>query len=164
MKNFLVILVLLGFNVSLFAQEEATPAKPAAKQAAKLTATWSSGDTQVTAAGPRGLSLREARKMGLTVNGIGKAVKELKEAGAITEETSDAEVSAMVANHIFAKNSSAWGDPSALNWDSILAFIEKMLPIILKLIDLFSYAPPAYQLPLPVEALHLFPTTYSLSA
>lgn len=112
--------------------DEPKPARPA-------VATWSSGDTATTDSGAvRGLSLRDARRMGLTVRNITEAVRQLQADGRITSDTTDAEVAALVADKLYGENAAAWGNPAAVNWEAILAFIESLLPIILKIISLFS--------------------------
>lgn len=100
-------------------------------------ATWSFGDSRTEPSGVvRGLSLRDARRMGLTIANITKSVKKLKASGEITADSTDAEVAALVAQDIFKDNKAAWGDPKAVNWDSVLALIEKLLPIIMLLLGL----------------------------
>lgn len=100
-------------------------------------AVWAFGDAKADASGTvRGLSLRDARKMGLTVVNITKTVKKLKSEGQINSDSTDSEVAALVAQEIFNENKAAWGDPKAVNWDSILALIESLLPIIMLLLGL----------------------------
>jgi hypothetical protein len=42
-----------------------------------------------------------------------------------------------IAQELAVDNPKAFGDPS-LDWDAILAFIEKLLPLILQLISIFG--------------------------
>lgn len=76
------------------------------------------------------LSLRERRAMGLTISGIAQAARELKASG--EPVTADA-----IREKLASKNPSAYA-PQAMNWENILAFIERLLPLILKLMDLFA--------------------------
>lgn len=121
-----------------------TPEQPYAvvaqadSQGEPKSATWSSGSSKLNAASGRneGLSLRDARKMGISVVSVLREVRKLKNEGMITKDTTDAEVAVMVADELFENNKAAWGDPKAINWDVVLSFIETLLPIIIKLLGL----------------------------
>lgn len=82
------------------------------------------------------MNWRKRRQAGVTVRNLVKAGKELKAAGAL-EGLSDSEVAAALLSKVTRGNEEVLADPS-FDWDSILSFIEKLLPLILKLIDLFS--------------------------
>jgi hypothetical protein len=88
-------------------------------------------DTDVALAG---VSRRDARKLGLTIREITSIARELKAAGQLTgDRETDAET---ILSKAITKNPKAFADP-ALDWDSILAFIERILPLILTIISLF---------------------------
>jgi len=84
-----------------------------------------------------GLTRRERRDMGLTFRNIRRAMATMQASGEIDETMTKAEISIAVADKLVSDNPSAFQDPS-LDWDAILAFIERMIPLILKLIALFS--------------------------
>lgn len=130
----------LNTKMAVWVPEPSVSSLMAAVESTETTqpvAVWSSGDARADASGTvRGLSLRDARKMGLTVVNITKTVKKLKSEGQINSDSTDSEVAALVAREIFNENKTAWGDPKAVNWDSILALIESLLPIIMLLLGL----------------------------
>lgn len=92
-------------------------------------------DTPASATARRELTLRERREMGLTVLNIAQVARELKQSGDIDAQTSQAEIAAAIAIKLESKNPQAFG--AGVDWDAILAFIERLLPLILKLIALF---------------------------
>ena len=61
------------------------------------------------------------------------------DAGVIDTSMSRAEISAAVFSEIMAQNPpQTIAEYGAFDWDSLLAFIEKLLPLILQLIALFG--------------------------
>lgn len=78
-----------------------------------------------------GLTRRDRRQLGITIRGIRLAAKELREDG--REITSQA-----VLETIIDQNPTAWANKPGIDWDAIIAFIEKLLPLILKFIEIFS--------------------------
>ena len=68
-------------------------------------------------------------KLGLTIPQLTLRARKLRAAG--KEVTAEALMEDWMGEHGAAAGVGA-------DWDSILAFIEKLLPIILKLIELFS--------------------------
>jgi hypothetical protein len=90
-----------------------------------------------TAQGFRRLTLRERRDLGITWANVFSKTKELYKDGQISADMSRAEIAAMVFCDIAADNPKAFSDPT-VDWDSIIAFIETLLPLILTLIGLFS--------------------------
>jgi hypothetical protein len=76
------------------------------------------------------LTLRQRRSMGLTLGDMLAAARDLRAAGApVTAEA--------IRDHLASQRPQAFA-PQAPNWDNILAFIERLLPLILKLMDLFA--------------------------
>lgn len=93
--------------------------------------------TTVAAAPKRTLSLLQARKLGITLQSVRKEVEELKAAGEIDSSMSRAEIAALVTDRLSNKNQAAFKAAGAsLDWEAILNFIEKLLPIILKLLGI----------------------------
>jgi hypothetical protein len=80
----------------------------------------------------RELTLRQTRELGLTLHNMASSYRELKAAGEIDDQSSEAETASAIAVHIASKNKAAFSNAS-LNWDAILAFISKWLPIIIAL-------------------------------
>jgi signal transduction histidine kinase len=123
-KISLAALILMALAIPAQAQVKSTPADaptPAVEQA----------DTDVEL---RGVSRRDARKLGLTIREMISIARELKSAG---ELTGVAEIDAeQILERAISKNPKAFADP-ALDWDSILAFIERILPLILTILSLF---------------------------
>jgi len=82
----------------------------------------------------RDLSRREARQLGLTIRELATIARELKAQGQLTgNRETDAET---ILTKAIERNPKAFADPS-LDWDAILAFIEKILPLILMILSLF---------------------------
>jgi hypothetical protein len=83
----------------------------------------------------RGLTFRQRIDMGLTVPNMLRVAREMKRNGELSD---DADVAAaQIAAALAGENPKAFADPS-IDWDAILAFIEKLLPLILQIISIFS--------------------------
>ncbi len=83
-----------------------------------------------------GLTRRERRRMGLTRFGVFKAVRRLQPDSDVNLELLAMDVMAGLASSI--EYASAWDElQPKLEWEAILEFIKKMLPIILKLLLIF---------------------------
>lgn len=89
-----------------------------------------------TLSGRRELTWRDRKDMGLTVRELAPVYRELKKSGEIDDESSDGEIAAALSVKMSQKNPMAF--KGNIDWDAIIAFIEKMIPLILKLISLFS--------------------------
>lgn len=87
-------------------------------------------------AAARGLTMRQRRDMGLTFGNIMRATRVVVASGAIDADDPAEVVAAAVAQQLVVENTKAFADPS-LDWDAVLAFIEKLIPIIMTLIALF---------------------------
>lgn len=112
--------ILLGGMAVSEAQVKSTPEAPVAAEAPQPEL--------------RDLSRREARQLGLTIREITSIARELKSAGLLTgDRETDAE---MILSKAIERNPKAFADP-ALDWDAILAFIERILPLILTILSLF---------------------------
>jgi hypothetical protein len=74
-------------------------------------------------------------EMGLTFPNMLRVAKQLKASGELSE---DADVAAaQIAAALAGENPKAFAGPG-IDWDAILAFIEKLLPLILQIISIFS--------------------------
>lgn len=88
--------------------------------------------------GRRQLTIRDRMRLGLTIPQISGALRELKSEGSIDQSSSDAEIAALVVGKLSAKNTAAWNDSNmAINLEAIIAFIEALIPLIMKIIALF---------------------------
>jgi hypothetical protein len=83
------------------------------------------------------LTIRQRLKLGLTVANITEIAKTLKAEGEIDENTSHSEIAAAIAVRLATKNSDEFA-AVGLDLDTVIQFIERLLPLILKLIELFS--------------------------
>ena len=77
----------------------------------------------------------ERRELGLTPLNIFRTAKALKKKGLLSGNRKTA--AKQIATTIRSKNERAFDKPG-VDWDSILAFIEKLLPIILQLLAIFG--------------------------
>lgn len=112
------------------ADEPAEPAPPEASRAAAPRA--------------RGIlsSIRERREKrrerGLELPQLVAVAEELKAEGEITKDTPDEEIVAAIAARVQENNPNAYAEASAIDLQGIIDFIERLLPLILKLIGLFG--------------------------
>ena len=83
------------------------------------------------------LGIRKRRAMGLTFRGIGKATAALMKSGEITGDEDHSIIAAAVLAKIQGDNPEAFADPG-VDWDALIEFIERLLPIILQIIEMFS--------------------------
>ena len=81
------------------------------------------------------INFRKRRKLGLTIPKIAVTAKALKEAGEL-DGLSREEIAEAIADEIMGASPRAFAE-LGVDWDSVLAFIEKLLPIILQLIAMF---------------------------
>lgn len=84
---------------------------------------------------PSEMTFRERRRAGITVFNLGSIVRELKASGEIDENDTNAEIAAAVAVRFQETNSQALAN-AAIDWDKLIALIERLLPLILKLFGL----------------------------
>lgn len=85
----------------------------------------------------RDLTIRERREMGLTIPNILRATREMVREGLLTRQTSQEDVRDLILERMVFENPKAYANPE-VDWDAILAFIEKLLPIILAFIQALS--------------------------
>lgn len=84
----------------------------------------------------RTLTFRQRREMGLTLVNLIRVTRQLAADGVINKDTPQDEVRDAVLSKLAEENPVACADPT-LDWDAILAFLEKLLPFILQIIALF---------------------------
>lgn len=110
-----------------------TPAPPV-----HADAVWAAADEPSPppppAAARRPLTLREARSLGVTVAAVRQAVEDLRKSGDLDASTSRPEMAALVTDRLAEQNAAAFRGAEGLDWDALLAFIEKLLPLILRLL------------------------------
>ena len=82
------------------------------------------------------MTWRQRRRAGATIRNLVKAAKALKEAGDL-EGLNDSEAAAAIMMKVLEGNEEVLSDPS-FDWDGLLAFIERLLPLILQLIAIFG--------------------------
>ena len=82
------------------------------------------------------LSIRERRAMGLTFRNVRKQLSVMKKAGEL-EGKDVSTISVEVLNRLVQDNPKAFSNPK-LDWDNILSFLEKLIPLILKIMMLFG--------------------------
>jgi len=98
---------------------------------------------------PRGLVVKilQRRKLGLTVQNITQVLRDLKAEGALGEYqytasdgTVEVDVSSLavaVIDRIRTENPEGWIDWENIDWDAIIAFVERIIELILKFLPLF---------------------------
>ena len=84
----------------------------------------------------RGLTFKQRRQMGLTVRNIARATRVLASEGIITKDTPEDEAAELVLERLVMDNPQSFADPT-LDWDAVLAFIERLIPLIMTIIALF---------------------------
>lgn len=130
MKRLWMVMCLL-IGAPVFAEEE----KAAESKTVSFADTPAeNADAPAVATGlRRKFTDREARRLGFTLGSVRSAVKDLKASGDIDSQTSTAEMAAQVAEHIANKKENAAAfKAGAIDWESLISFIEKLLNIILK--------------------------------
>lgn len=92
---------------------------------------------EVTASdGPRALNFIERRRYRLTIRKLRPLVQQVLAEGEVDPEDRTAVAAAVLEKHIDA-NPGAFEQPQGIDWDSLLEFIERLIPLILRIIDLF---------------------------
>jgi len=91
-----------------------------------------------------GLSWRQRRKLGLTRQAVFSAVRELRASEDWDDNADRAEIAQTVAVMLtghpdYAEAYCELGESVGFDWESILDFIEQMIPLILMLLELFSF-------------------------
>jgi len=121
------------------------------------TATWgpsndaadaaTEADPSLAAADMRGakanrLTIKQRRKLGLSVSNVRRVVLELRAQGMDTDNRGA--LSAAVLAQIMEENKAAYAElPPQFDWDAFLEFIERVIELVMKIIGLFSQLLPA---------------------
>jgi hypothetical protein len=123
MKTLTTILLLFVFTLPVQGQVKSTPGQaPPVENIEKV-------DVPTV-----GMSRNDARKVGLTIRNLTQITRELKEKGQLTGVREvDSE---LILSKAIERNPKAFSDPT-IDWDMILAFIERLLPLIMAIIALF---------------------------
>lgn len=79
--------------------------------------------------------IRQRREMGLTFGNVRKLLEKMK-ADEELEGKTNAELAVEVLHNLVDGRPAAFNDPE-IDWEKLLTFIEKLIPLILKLISLF---------------------------
>lgn len=82
------------------------------------------------------MTMRERRQRGLTLRNLVKVSRQLKESGELTSDMPRDEMAELILEAVVAEDPKAFAEVG-LDWDAIIAFIEKLLPLILTIISLF---------------------------
>jgi hypothetical protein len=84
------------------------------------------------------LSRREMRRLGVTVLSVRRRARQMAIDGEITSDMSGEQIRDIVMDDLMGDEPHAFQQLGAPDWDAILAFIEKLLPLILKIIAMFG--------------------------
>ncbi len=79
-----------------------------------------------------GLTIKQRRAMGITFKSLRKEVRAMHDAGELEGKTR-AQISVEVMDRLVRANPKAFADP-AIDWDSALAWIEKLISILMFLL------------------------------
>lgn len=128
----LILLSLFGSAQAATTPAKAIPPAPTEKAVA--------ASVETRAAPVERLTLRQRLDMGLTLGNMIQAAKELKKAGQpVTAEAIASHIAESKANGKAIANAI---QTKAVNWDNILAFVEKLLPLVLQIIQMFAVDQP----------------------
>lgn len=83
-----------------------------------------------------GLSFRQRRAMGLTLFGVMGAAQRLKAGGQISRDMDRDEMVELIATELALENPQAWAEAPAIDWETVLKWIEMFMPIILAFLAL----------------------------
>jgi len=83
------------------------------------------------------LNFLDRRRLGLTPIGVILATRRLAKDGVINSSTQQDELLEAIATEIMLQNAAAWAEAPEIDWDAIIAFLEKLIPIIAAIIALF---------------------------
>ena len=99
----------------------------------------SSSPSSATSIGkrPEGrLGFLERRRLGLTIHELRPLVKTMLDDGRISRDNPSA-AAAEVMSELLESNPQ-WAENPKIDWDAVLEFLEKLIPLIIMLIELFS--------------------------
>lgn len=84
------------------------------------------------------LNRREMRRMGLTVLNVRRRARQLAIAGEITTDMSHEQIRDIVIDDLQGEEPGAYRNLGAPDWDAIIEFITKLLPLILQILAIFG--------------------------
>jgi hypothetical protein len=84
------------------------------------------------------MSRREMRRLGVTVLNVRRRTRQMAIAGEITSDMSHDQIRDIVLDDLQGDDPRAFQQLSAIDWDRVIAFIEKLIPLILKIIAMFG--------------------------
>jgi hypothetical protein len=84
------------------------------------------------------MNRREMRRAGLTVLNVRRRTRQLAIAGEITADMSHEQIRDIVIDDLQGDEPGVFRDFSAPDWDAIIAFITKLLPLILQILAIFG--------------------------
>ena len=84
------------------------------------------------------INRREMRRMGLTVLNVRRRARQLAIAGEITADMTQEQIRDIVIDDLMGDEPGAFRNLSAVDWDAIIAFITKLLPLILQILAIFG--------------------------
>lgn len=104
----------------------------------KLTVRWIDGPPAAESVKlRRELTAKKRMELGLSLASVRDAVKNLRQSGEIDDRSSTSEIAAAVLAQMEARDPKSFAAPG-LDLDAILEWIERVVPLILKLLALFS--------------------------
>lgn len=133
MKPWLVVLAICLFGCVLWGAEETWAPSPSSDQPVAVAVVDAGQAPEVAADGAAAdrLTLKQRRALGLTIPAITKAYKSVKQAG-IDPAASKSEIAAAVLEKLATDNPKAYAGDT-LDWEAILAFIERIIDLIMRL-------------------------------
>jgi len=111
-------------------------AAPAAPTAAAPAETEDLAGALSEVVGRKGITGRQRRALGLTFRNLRLVLRELHTGGRL-EGLSRSDLALVTLEHLMEGNPQAYANDQ-LDFDAILDFLERIIPIILKLIELFG--------------------------
>jgi hypothetical protein len=84
------------------------------------------------------MSRREMRKAGLTVLNVRQTTRQLARNGDITSDMPQERIRDIVLDQLYIDNPKGFENLGAPDWDAIIAFITKLLPLILQILAIFG--------------------------
>jgi hypothetical protein len=137
------LLFLAGAALPAIAQDqvrlaEPAPAATATPDAGPAAATENLAGALEKVQARRGISWKQRRALGLTFRNVRKTLSALNADGDL-EGVAASELPVMVLDRLVDDNPRAYAT-AELDWDAILNFLERLIPLILRLIELFGAA------------------------
>jgi len=84
------------------------------------------------------MNRREMRRMGLTVLNVRRRARQLAIAGEITSDMTQEQIRDIVIDDLESDEPGAYRNLGAPDWDAIIAFITKLLQLILQILAIFG--------------------------